>query len=75
MLEAIGLQRIFQTKAERVFALREFTYAFPEKGLVFILGKSGAQAARILRLTRLRLTAQPSFFPTEKPTFSAPART
>lgn len=41
----------------------------------FILGKSGAQAALSLRLTRLRLTAQPSFFPTEKPTFSAPERT
>lgn len=50
MLEAIGLQRIFQTKAERVFALREFTYAFPEKGLVFILGKSGCGKTTLLNL-------------------------
>ena len=43
MLEVKHLKRIYRVKkAEPVYALNDISLKFPEKGLVFILGKSGS---------------------------------
>ena len=42
MLELRDLRKIYQTKTRRVAALDGVSFALPEKGFVFILGRSGS---------------------------------
>ena len=50
MLKAEQVAKVFQTKYERVDALRSFSYDFPERGMVFVLGKSGCGKSTLLSL-------------------------
>lgn len=50
MLKAEQVAKVFQTKYERVDAIRSFSYEFPERGMVFVLGKSGCGKSTLLSL-------------------------
>lgn len=51
MLEVKHLKRIYRVKkAEPVYALNDISLKFPEKGLVFILGKSGSGKSTLLNV-------------------------
>lgn len=51
MLEVRNLKRIYRVKnAEPVYALNDISLKFPEKGLVFILGKSGSGKSTLLNV-------------------------
>ena len=51
MLEVKHLKRIYPVKnAEPVYALNDISLRFPEKGLVFILGKSGSGKSTLLNV-------------------------
>ncbi len=50
MLKAEQVAKVFQTKYERVDAIRSFSYEFPERGMAFVLGKSGCGKSTLLSL-------------------------
>ena len=50
MLELRDLTKIYQTKTRRVAALDEVSFALPEKGFVFILGRSGSGKTTMLNM-------------------------
>ena len=50
MLELRDLRKIYQTKTRRVAALDGVSFELPEKGLVFILGRSGSGKTTMLNM-------------------------
>ena len=50
MLELRDLRKIYQTKTRRVAALDGVSFALPEKGFVFILGRSGSGKTTMLNM-------------------------
>ena len=50
MLELRNLSKIYQTKTRRVAALDGVSFALPEKGFVFILGRSGSGKTTMLNM-------------------------
>ena len=50
MLEIIGLNKDYIQNKTRIFILKNINITFPNKGLVFILGKSGSGKTTFLNL-------------------------
>ena len=50
MLELYNVKKIYQTKTRRVAALDSVSFTLPEKGLVFILGRSGSGKTTMLNM-------------------------
>ncbi len=50
MLELRNISKIYQTKTRRVAALDGVSFALPEKGFVFILGRSGSGKTTMLNM-------------------------
>ena len=51
MLETRNLKKVYKTKkGVSVTALNDVSIKFPEKGLVFLLGKSGSGKSTLLKL-------------------------
>ena len=51
MLTLIGLTKIYETKGgRRVAALSDVSLSFPERGLVFVIGKSGSGKSTLLNI-------------------------
>ena len=50
MLELRNLSKIYQTKTRRVAALDGVSFTLPEKGFVFILGRSGSGKTTMLNM-------------------------
>ena len=50
MLELRNISKIYQTKTRRVAALDGVSFTLPEKGLVFILGRSGSGKTTMLNM-------------------------
>ena len=50
MIKLENVSKIYQTKTRRVAALKNLSFALPERGLVFILGHSGSGKSTLLNL-------------------------
>lgn len=50
MLEVKNLKRSYPMRGRSVEALKNFTYTFPDRGMVFILGRSGCGKSTLLHL-------------------------
>ncbi|MDE5548461.1 MAG: ABC transporter ATP-binding protein, partial [Clostridia bacterium] len=50
MIQLVGVKKSFVAKKTRVDALRGISYTFPERGLVFLVGRSGCGKSTLLNI-------------------------
>ena len=50
MLEVKNLQRSYKMRGRTVDALKNFNFTFPDRGMIFILGRSGCGKSTLLHL-------------------------
>ena len=56
MLETRNLKKVYKTKkGVSVTALNDVSIKFPEKGLVFLLGKSGSGKSTLINMMKVKL--------------------